>query len=247
MITPPYPAAPALHFAAEVLGIMAGMALYQRLRRGTDDPISEIQRTYLLIAAIFGALLGSRLLGALESPEVFFSGGGSAGALYYFRAKTIVGGLLGGLWAVEGAKRWLGVHHRSGDLYVYPLILAMIMGRIGCFSMGVLEPTYGLPTDGWYGIDLGDGIARHATALYEIVFLLAWGTVLYGIPRRFQLRPGRLFMLLLSGYLLYRFGIGFLQPLIPVAGLGSIQWACLLGLAWYMYDEWAGPQVRGAD
>ena len=27
----------------------------------------------------------------------------------------------------------------SGDLFVYPLMLALIIGRIGCFSMGIYE------------------------------------------------------------------------------------------------------------
>ena len=38
---------------------------------------------------------------------------------------------------------------------------------------------------------------------------------------------------------------------LPTAGLGSIQWACLLGLGWYLLDEWlersAGNRGGGAD
>jgi hypothetical protein len=57
-----------------------------------------------------------------------------------------------------------------------------------------------------------------------------------------QLRAGRLFMLFLSGYLCYRFLIGFLQPRTLVAGLGMIQWACLAGLSWYGIDEYLDRQ-----
>lgn len=103
--------------------------------------------------------------------------------------------------------------------------------------MGVREPTYGVVTDSWLGIDLGDGTPRHPTALYEMIFLglLALGLGL--LRRKVHLRPGRLFMLFLSAYLIYRFSVGFLQPLILIRGLSSIQWACLLGLCWYGVDE----------
>ena len=233
----PFPAAPALHFGLEVIGVMLAFWLYQKLRAKQSDAIGEEHRTALLIAATFGAFFGSRLLGAIESPDLFFHGGGKHGWLYFFRAKTIVGGLLGGLFGVEICKKVLGITQRSGDVYVFPLILAMAIGRIGCFGMGVLEPTYGVVTDSWLGMDLGDGTPRHPTALYEMIFLGLQAMVLWLIQSQYQLRSGRLFMLFLSSYLVYRFSIGFLQPLIPVRGLGSIQWACVVGLIWYLIDE----------
>jgi len=236
----PISGAPLIHIILETVGIVVALAYYGRLRKETLDAISDDHRLTLLIAATFGAFFGSRLLGSLESPELFFGGGGAIGWLYYFQSKTIVGGLLGGLFSVEAAKRMIGVQQRSGDVYVYPLILAMMIGRVGCLAMGVGEPTYGVPTDFFLGIDLGDGIPRHATALYEIVFLgLLWLTLRW-VSARFELRPGRLFMLFLSSYLLYRFLIGFLQPQIPLAGLGAIQWGCLVGLVWYVVDERRG-------
>lgn len=233
----PIPDAALLHIILETTGVTLGYGLYQRLRSTRPDHLPDAQRLSLLIAAIFGALLGSRLLGGLEDPARFFSGGGELGWQYYFRAKTIVGGLLGGLAAVEITKRWLGIRQRSGDLYVYPLLLAMVIGRVGCFLMGVGEPTYGLPTTAWVGIDLGDGIPRHPTALYEIVFLLSSGLALWLIQRNWPLRSGRLFMLFMTSYLVYRFLIGFWQPGNPLLGLAAIQWACLLGLLWYVIDE----------
>lgn len=233
----PIPGAPIIHFLLETLGIVLALSYYARLRKAYADPISDDHRLTLLIAATFGAFFGSRLLGSLESPEMFFGGGGASGWIYYFQSKTIVGGLLGGLFAVEAIKRMIGVRQRSGDVYVYPLILAMMIGRVGCLAMGVGEPTYGVPTDSFLGINLGDGIPRHATALYEIIFLgLLWLSLRW-LEGQFELRPGRMFMLFLSSYVLYRFLIGFLQPQISLAGLGAIQWACLVGLGWYVVDE----------
>ena len=125
----PVPAAPLLHLLFETLGVVLAMAYYRHLRANTADPISDDRRFSLLIAAAGGALIGSRLVGALEDPAAFFGGGGEAGLFYYFRSKTIVGGLVGGLFAVELAKKVLGVHHRSGDLYVYPLLIAIVVGQ----------------------------------------------------------------------------------------------------------------------
>ena len=231
------------HLILEFLGAALALEYYRRLRARTQDAIGDGNRMSLLIAAAAGAFFGSRLLGALEQPALFLSGGGAVGPLYYVTAKTIVGGLLGGLFGVELAKRFLGVRSRSGDVYVYPLLLAMMIGRVGCFLMGTQEPTYGVATELWVGMDLGDGVRRHATALYEIVFLGSLWLLLRWVERRWVLRSGRLFMLFLSGYLIYRFAIGFLQPMTVIYGLGAIQWACLLGLAWLAYDWW--PRHEG--
>ena len=229
------PGAPVIHLVLETTGVLVGLALYRRQRAARADAVSDDHRISLLIAATAGALLGSRILGGLEDPARFFGG---AGWLYYLQSKTIVGGLLGGLGAVEIAKRWLGVRRRTGDVYVLPLIVAMILGRFGCLAMGTGEPTYGLPTDSWVGIDLGDGVRRHATALYEILFLAA-AALVHGWGQRSRVGgtvPGRPFANFLIAYLIYRLLVGFLQPQIPLLGLGAIQWACVLGLLWYLYD-----------
>jgi len=233
----PIPGAPVIHFLLETLGIILALTYYARLRKEKPDPINDDHRLTLLIAATFGAVLGSRLLGGLESPQIFLTGGGQTGWLYYFQAKTIVGGLLGGLWSIEITKKVKGIRHRSGDVYAYPLIMAMMIGRVGCLAMGVGEPTFGVPTDSFLGVDLGDGIPRHATAGYEIVFLGGLWLALRWVSGRFALRPGRLFMLFLSSYLVYRFLVGLIQPVELIFGLGAIQWACLVGLVWYVLDE----------
>jgi prolipoprotein diacylglyceryltransferase len=53
-------------------------------------------------------------------------------------------------------------------------MLAMIIGRIGCFLTGIYEETYGIPTDSVFGMHLGDQYLRHPVALYEIVLILLW-------------------------------------------------------------------------
>ena len=52
---------------------------------------------------------------------------------------------------------------------------AFLIGRIGCFTAGLTEETYGIKTTFFTGIDFGDGIRRHPVTLYEIAFLaLLW-------------------------------------------------------------------------
>jgi prolipoprotein diacylglyceryltransferase len=141
------------HFVFETLAFIIGFRYFLYLRKKVEDPISEGNRIWILIAAAAGALIFSRLLGSLESPQAWFSS--DHPLLHFYASKTIVGGLLGGLLCVEVTKYYLGVRTSSGDLFTYPLILAMMIGRIGCFSSGVYEPTYGVQSTLPWALDLG--------------------------------------------------------------------------------------------
>lgn len=209
-----------------------GFRYFLFLRRRQGDQVDSNNRIWSVIGATFGALLGSRLLGALENPPGLLHAANPL--LYIYQNKTIVGGLLGGLIGVETIKKLVGERQSTGDLFTYPLILAMIIGRIGCFSMGIYEETYGVPTALPWGMDLGDGLMRHPVALYEIVFLLTLWQLLRIVGRRYRLVSGARFQLFMIGYLLFRFLLDFIKPgyRFPF-GLGAIQLACLAGLIYY--------------
>ena len=91
-------------------------------------------------------------------------------AVYLMSGKTIVGGLIGGLFAVEWVKRQIGEKSSTGDLFAAPIALGVAIGRIGCFLGGLPDGTYGTPTSLPWGVDFGDGIPRHPTQLYESDF-----------------------------------------------------------------------------
>jgi prolipoprotein diacylglyceryltransferase len=148
--------------------------------------------------------------------------------------KTIVGGMLGGLIGVEFTKKRLGITVSSGDLMVYPLILAMIIGRTGCFLAGLNDGTYGIPSNLPWAINFGDGIRRHPTNLYEILFWLTLWLVLKMIERRWQLTDGSKFKIFLSSYLVFRFFVEFIKPdyFFPF-GLSVIQLVCIAGILYY--------------
>jgi phosphatidylglycerol---prolipoprotein diacylglyceryl transferase len=157
--------------------------------------------------------------------------------------KTIVGGLLGGLIGVEITKKIIKVNRSTGDVFVYPLIVAIAMGRVGCFLTGLSDKTYGVATKLPWGVDFGDGILRHPTQIYEIIFLIFLGIFLK-INQKLYPQEGDLFKLFMIGYLAFRFVIDFLKPDFQIfLNLSAIQIACLCGLIYYFIVYYFRNQV----
>jgi phosphatidylglycerol---prolipoprotein diacylglyceryl transferase len=213
------------HLFFDVAATFVGFQLFLLLRRDRGDAMPSVQRGWLVAAAFVGALVGARLLAVLQEPQAPAGPGVLAAA---FGGKTIVGALIGGHVAVEFAKKRMGITQRTGDLYVIPLCIAIALGRIGCLLSGLEDRTYGTATDLPWGIDFGDGIARHPTAFYEIVFLLLLVPVLWAMWPR--LRQGTLWRIFLASYLGWRLLVDFIKPAPLVIGLSAIQWAALLSL-----------------
>lgn len=217
------------HYLFELLAFFIGIRLYYFLRKGIQDPISDENRLWILLGAMFGALLGSRVIAILEEPESL----ANLSFSILFQSKTIVGGLLGGLIGVELIKKVIGVRIASGDVYVIPIIVALFIGRIGCFSMGIDEPVYGVPTDFFMGMDLGDGLLRHPLALYEMIYMVLLLILFIGIRKR-SWANGERFKLFMVLYFLYRFLVEFIKPYHPLFwGLSSIHWSALFIFLYY--------------
>jgi phosphatidylglycerol---prolipoprotein diacylglyceryl transferase len=221
------------HSILEPVAFFIGFRYFLFLKKRKGDVINSDNRTWIVIAVIFGALIGSRLIGGLEDPAKMVKADNIL--LHFYLNKTVLGGFLGGLFAVEFVKKLIKENNSSGDLFVYPIILALIIGRIGCFSMGVYEETYGLPTSFITGINLGDDLSRHPVALYEILFLfLLWGFV-FLIDLKLSLKNGSLFKIFMILYLCFRFFIDFIKPHYTFSfGLSTIQLTCLIGFFWYI-------------
>jgi prolipoprotein diacylglyceryltransferase len=221
-----------LHQFFEVAGMFLGFRLFLHLRKNSTDPLSQSDRLLVLVGATLGALLGARLLASLENPNLWFSEDTSWWQL--FSNKTLVGGLLGGLIGVELAKWWKGIKTSSGDLFVFPLLLAMFIGRMGCFSMGVLEDTYGVASSLPWAMDLGDGVLRHPVTLYEMLYLCLMAASIYMIEKKGKLENGYRFKLFMIAYLAFRLALDFIKPTNPLLlGISAIQWACVIGLVYY--------------
>jgi len=217
----------------------------------------------VIATAVAGAALGSKLLFWLEDPGLTWHN--LHNLAYLIGGKTIVGALVFGLISVELIKRYIGVRQSTGDLYAIPLALGIAIGRIGCFLTGLSDNTYGTSTTLPWAMNFGDGIPRHPTQLYEIIFLLALVPILYRIvaltaprplmwgqppsavpssearplpaPPLTRFLPGDAFKFFMVAYLSFRLFCDFIKPYPRIfLGLGGIQWACLLTLLYYSRD-----------
>jgi prolipoprotein diacylglyceryltransferase len=217
------------HFLFETLSFLIGFRLYVYLKKNVDDPISDENRLWIMLGGMVGALFGSRIIAILETPAQLKE----ISLFTLYSSKTIVGGLLGGLIGVELIKKYIGVKIASGDLYVLPIIVALFIGRIGCFLMGVDEPTFGIKTGFVLGMDLGDGINRHPVVLYEMTYLIVIGLLFLSI-RKWNWHNGERFKLFMVLYFLFRFLVEFIKPYQPLfLNLSSIHWAALFIFLYY--------------
>jgi phosphatidylglycerol---prolipoprotein diacylglyceryl transferase len=219
-----------LHLLFESLAYALGSALYLRMRRNEGDPLTGPQRSSVFAAAIVGAALGSKILGWFDHPSEWLTRWRDP--IFLLGGKTIVGGLIGGWILVEIVKRVEGIHTRSGDLFAIPLALGIAIGRVGCFLGGMADQTFGLPANLPWAVDFGDGVRRHPTQIYEILWLLTL-TFLLWRARTQPRENGDLFKLFMIGYLSFRLLMDFWKPADPIVGLTAIQWACVGTLLFY--------------
>ena len=231
------------HMALEVLAYGGGAQLYWALRRRAKREGLAIEaeaNLWLIVGAVIGALVGSKLLAWVESIHAYWPHRGDP--RMWLGGKTIVGGLLGGWMGVEIAKKRLGVRRSTGDLFVFPLMLGMAVGRVGCFLTGLDDHTYGVGTRLPWGVDFGDGVRRHPTQLYDIVFLMVLAAVLWVRSRR-GWESGRMFRWFMLGYLGWRFLVEFIKPReIVMVNLSGIQIASLTGAVVLATLLWRKPR-----
>lgn len=231
-----------IHQMCEFASYIAGGYVYRKQSTSTFSiKLSSSAQILLLLGLVTGALWGSKLLAMLTYLDALENQPISV----WLEGKTIVGGLLGGLIGIEVSKKLMNITTSTGDRFVYPLLFGMVIGRVGCLQAGIEDYTFGTPTSLPWGMDLGDGISRHPTALYEIIFLV----LLFFILRVVKFKvSGTKFKIFLVCYLVFRFFIDFLKPphgsaivikdILPATsyyGLSAIQIACLFGLAYYLY------------
>jgi phosphatidylglycerol---prolipoprotein diacylglyceryl transferase len=228
-----------IHTILEVLAYTVGTQVFLWQRRRLSLPaLSDKDQTLLVIVgAALGAAIGSKLAFWAEDPVAAFTN--FPDWRHLLQGKSVVGGLLGGLLGVEISKKMVGQTHSTGDAFVWPLAVGMCIGRLGCFFSGLADHTYGNMTALPWGVDFGDGIARHPTQIYEIVFLVIWATLIQNRKKRFS-QAGDAFRVYLAGYLCFRLAIEYIKP-IPMVyplSLSGIQWLCVFGLAYYGKHLW---------
>jgi prolipoprotein diacylglyceryltransferase len=99
--------------------------------------------------------------------------------------------------------------------------------------MGIAEPTYGIETTFFTGMNLGDGKLRHPVALYEMVYMI-FLLLLFRKIKNVDLINGDRFKLFMVLYFLYRFSVEFIKPYQPLfLHLSSIQWSAIFIFVYY--------------
>jgi phosphatidylglycerol---prolipoprotein diacylglyceryl transferase len=221
------------HFIFEMLAYATGFRYYLYLRQHLGDTIIDDQRIGVIIGGIMGAAVFSKTLGFLEHPQLFALAYDNI--MYIFASKTIVGGLIGGVIGVEITKKILKIKSSTGDLFCFPIIAGMMIGRLGCFFAGSDDGTWGYQTDWITGMDGGDGVIRHPMPLYEIVILATIWLTLRKIKHKVNGPDGVLFQIFMVSYLSWRLIAEFFKPtyVIDPIGLSAIQISCTLGLLYY--------------
>jgi prolipoprotein diacylglyceryltransferase len=221
------------HFLFESLAYIVAFRLYVRARDQAGDFLETTTRWNVIVAAVAGAAIGSRLLFWLEDPAL--TANHWRDLPYLLSGKTIVGALLGGTMAVEFAKWRMGIHRRTGDLFAVPIAIGIAIGRIGCLLAGKQDDTYGNPTAMPWAINLGDGTPRHPVQLYECAAMLLLAAMLTRVhtPR---FAEGDRFRLFIFAYFAWRLMLDFLKPGVRFDGLTVLQWAGAAGVLWYARD-----------
>lgn len=209
------------HEVFEAMGYTAASISFMALRKRFPGPrLSNESGLWIIVGCLAGAAAGSKLLAILESIHAYWPVYNQPDLL--LGGKTIVGGLAGGWAGVEIAKHFTGVRQSTGDRFVFPILLGLAIGRIGCFLEGLPDHTYGVATSLPWGVDFGDGIRRHPTQLYEIGYCLVTAAALMVYCRR--PRPaGRMFQIFAFSYFAWRFLIEFIKPRETYFGLSPIQ------------------------
>lgn len=223
------------HFFTESLAYFIAARLFFFLRK-EEDNINFSQRSSTLIGCVLGAFIGAKLLSFLENPSLFITeiqNNNILGAIS--SGKTIAGALLGGLIGVEITKKIIGLKKRTGDLYVLPLLIGIVIGRIGCFLTGLEDKTYGIKSNLPWAVNFGDAVFRHPIQVYEIIFCLF---MILGVLalNKIKLEEGMLFKFFMIGYFSFRFFVSFLKPSPKIyLGLDIIQVSSIALIIYYLF------------
>jgi len=145
------------HIFFESLGYAAGLFLLILVRALRGDSVAYPFRWATLAAAFVGGVAGSKILYLLEDPALTLQH--IHDPAYLIGGKTIVGGLLGGLFAVEAMKHAIGFQESTGDLIALPLTVGLAIGRVGCFLTAFQRRYRGA----WISATGFGGIPRNST------------------------------------------------------------------------------------
>jgi phosphatidylglycerol:prolipoprotein diacylglycerol transferase len=222
------PTNPHLHLLFDVLAwasaaLLAHLLYRWRLRTLSARIARQTGRGYVA-ALVVGAVAGAWGVGSWNT----------ALTAVPHPSHSIAGALAGGIVGVELYKLARGIRGSTGVIWVGPIALGIAVGRLGCLFAGLADETFGVPTTLPWGVELGDGVARHPVQLYESLAMLGFLAVyLLALARRARWTEDRTFYLFIAFYAAQRFCWEFLKPYPRL--LGPLDLFQLLALAMIVY------------
>ena len=227
------PTAPWAHtvfdLAAWSAGAAVGYAIYRwRLKDRLSLVAGAVGPGYFISLGV-GAAAGAWLSGSFNTLRQ------AAPALSH----SVAGALVGAIVAVELYKALRGIRGSTGGVFVGSFATGIVIGRWGCLFAGLPDRTYGIPTTLPWGVDLGDGIARHPVQIYESLAMAAFLAVyLAGLAVQAPWAMRRGFYALSIWYGAQRFAWEFLKPYPTVAGPFNVFHLLSGGLVIYGVAYW---------
>jgi phosphatidylglycerol:prolipoprotein diacylglycerol transferase len=204
---------------AWILAIAVGFQIRRRYPAATVFGLSTPRFPVYLLLLWLGAIAGAYALGTANLMLGHVTGEG----------RSILGAILGGILVAEIYKKILGIEGSTGFIFVLPLAVAIAVGRIGCFSAGLADYTYGTSTSLPWGVDFGDGIPRHPVQLYESLTMAVFAVGFFlWLKRRQAAAAAYGFYVFAAAYGVQRFLWEFLKPYPTVLGpFNLFHLACL--------------------
>lgn len=230
----------AIHAVFDVAAWLSAWAIGRWVSRryftgGLRTPFSD---PLYFIALGIGAIAGALTFGSLNM---------TLAGLWQI-GHSIAGAIAGGVVGVEIYKRIAGIKGSTGGQFVASLALGIAVGRLGCFFAGLPDFTFGTPTNLPWGVDFGDGVARHPVQLYESAAMLAFLAVyLYALARGSEAVRTNGFYLFTGWYAVQRFAWEFLKPYPAVFGpLNVFHLICIVLLAYSIWMMRQTHELRAA-
>lgn len=179
-------------------------------------------------AMAIGSVIGAWLIGTLNSMPISHT-----------PSHSIAGALVGGIVSVELWKWRHDIQNSTGGAFVLPLAVGIMVGRMGCLFSGLLDFTYGLPTQLAWAVDLGDGVGRHPVQVYESLAMALFLVVLIRARRRYApWATIHAFHSFVIYYAVQRFCWEFLKPYPVLIGPLNLFHIICLGLIIYGVIWW---------
>lgn len=161
-----------LHGLFDILALIAAIIAFRLVPVGIREPW-RVHPEYW-VAASLGASIGAYAFGSVN---LWVSG-------VHGLARSVEGGLAGGVAGIELLKARAGIRGSTGVRLAVPLAAAIAVGRIGCYFAGLDDQTYGTATALPWGVDFGDGVRRHPVQLYESAVMIAFVAMFLVLRRR---------------------------------------------------------------